>query len=82
MTLMSGTSEGVIFTPPSRADMIEGGLAYLLGSGPLSGEGLVDRVKREFLANELASGHFLQPGDRVRHGSNWLGEIEVEVIAP
>jgi 2-keto-4-pentenoate hydratase/2-oxohepta-3-ene-1,7-dioic acid hydratase in catechol pathway len=82
MTLMSGTSEGVIFTPPSRADMIEGGLAYLLGGGPLSGEGLVDRVKREFLANELASGHFLKPGDRVRHGSNWLGEIDVEVTAP
>jgi 2-keto-4-pentenoate hydratase/2-oxohepta-3-ene-1,7-dioic acid hydratase in catechol pathway len=82
MTLMSGTSEGVIFTPPSRADMIEGGLAYLLGGGPLSGEGLVDTVKREFLANELASGHFLKPGDRVRHGSNWLGEIDVEVTAP
>lgn len=82
MTLMSGTSEGVIFTPPSRADMIEGLLAYAGAGGPLSGAGLIDMVKREFLANELASGHFLQPGDRVVHGSDRLGNIVVEVRAP
>lgn len=79
MTLMSGTSEGVIFTPPSRADVIEGVGAYLLGGGPLSATGLVEQVKREFIANERKSGHFLQPGDRVRHGSNHLGDILVEV---
>jgi hypothetical protein len=39
-------------------------------------------VKREFLANELESGHFLQPGDRVRHGSNRLGDMLVEVTVP
>ncbi|MDC8753496.1 fumarylacetoacetate hydrolase family protein [Erythrobacter sp. sf7] len=82
MTLMSGTSEGVIFTPPTRADMIEGIAAYLLGGGPLSGTGLVDSVKRRFIANELAGGHFLKAGDRVRHGSNQLGDIVVEVSAP
>lgn len=82
MTLMSGTSEGVIFTPPSRADMIEGLLAYAGAGGPLSGAGLIDMVKREFLANELASGHFLQPGDRVVHGSDRLGDIVAEVSAP
>lgn len=82
MALMSGTSEGVIFTSPTRADMIEGLLAYGRAGGPFSGAGLIDMVKREFLANELASGHFLQPGDRVRHGSNRLGDILVEVSAP
>lgn len=82
MTLMSGTSEGVIFTPPSRADMIEGLLAYAGAGGPLAGAGLVDMVKREFLANELASGHFLQPGDRVVHASDRLGDIVVTVSAP
>lgn len=79
---MSGTSEGVIFTPPTRADMIEGLLAYGRAGGPLSGAGLIDIVKREFLANELASGHFLKPGDRVLHGSSRLGDIVVEVSAP
>jgi 2-keto-4-pentenoate hydratase/2-oxohepta-3-ene-1,7-dioic acid hydratase in catechol pathway len=82
MTLMSGTSEGVIFTPPTRADMIEGLLAYGRAGGPLSGAGLIDIVKREFLANELESGHFLKPGDRVLHGSSRLGDIVVEVSAP
>lgn len=79
MTLMSGTSEGVIFTPPSRADLIEGGLAYLLAGGPFSGTGPIDAVKREFIANELEGGHFLKPGDGVRHGSNHLGDIRVQV---
>ncbi len=79
MTLMSGTSEGTIFTPPSRADYIEGILAYVLAGGPFSEAGLVDTVKSRFVSNELASGHFLQPGDTVRHDSNVLGNIEVQV---
>ena len=79
MTLMSGTSEGVMFTPPARADYIEGIMAYLLAGGPFSATGLVEHVKQEFIANELKSGHFLKPGDRVRHGSNKLGDIVVEV---
>ena len=79
MTLMSGTSEGVIFTPPARADYIEGIMAYLLAGGPLSATGLVDHVKQGFIANELKSGHFLKPGDRVQHGSNMLGDIVVKV---
>lgn len=80
MTLMSGTSEGVIFTPPSRADYIDGVLAYVLAGGPLSGTGIVDTVKREFIRNELKTRHFLQPGDTVAHDSNLLGNIEVRVI--
>ena len=31
-------------------------------------------------ANELADGHYLQPGDAVHHGSNYLGDIVVKVI--
>ena len=80
MTLMSGTSEGVIFTGPTRADYIEAALAYLGRGGPLSGVSLTDTGKRVFIANELASGHFLQPGDVVRHGSSYLGDIEVRVV--
>lgn len=80
MTLMSGTSEGVIFTTPSRGDMIEGMVAYALRGGPLARTGLVNSVKQEFIANELEGEHFLQPGDRVEHGSNVLGTIVVEVV--
>lgn len=80
MTLMSGTSEGTIFTPPARADYIEGVMAHLQAGGPFSATGLVDHVKQTFIANELKSGHFLKPGDRVQHGSNMLGDIVVQVI--
>ena len=80
MTLMSGTSEGVIFTGPSRADYIEGVAAYFANGGPFSNVGLIDRAKQQFIANELASKHFLQPGDIVRHDSNVLGNIEVTVV--
>jgi len=80
MALMSGTSEGTIFTSPTRGDYVEMVAEYLAAGGPFSGEELMEAGKRRFIANELETRHFLQPGDRVRHSSNWLGTIEVEVI--
>lgn len=79
-TLMSGTSEGTIFTPPTRGDIIEAMVAYLVQGGPLSGESFLDVARRTFIANELASKHYLQPGDTVRHGSSHLGDIIVKVV--
>ncbi len=81
MTLMSGTSEGVIFTEPSRGDYVEILVKYLLAGGPLSDGGLMGVARPIIIANELEGGHFLQPGDSVRHGSNYLGDIEVQVVA-
>lgn len=79
-TLMSGTSEGTIFTPPTRADLIEAGLAYVLKGGPLSQGSALETARQTFIANELDGQHFLQPGDIVRHQSNDLGDITVKVI--
>ncbi|MEL7199843.1 MAG: fumarylacetoacetate hydrolase family protein [Pseudomonadota bacterium] len=79
MSLMSGTAEGVIFTAPTRGDYVEAIVAYLAEGGPLSGSGLIDIAKATFIENELASGHFLQPGDEVRYGSSYLGNIKVDV---
>ena len=79
MSLMSGTAEGVIFTDPTRADYIEMIATYVAAGGPLSGSSVDDIGKATFIQNELASGHFLQPDDRVRHGSSYLGNIEVLV---
>jgi 2-keto-4-pentenoate hydratase/2-oxohepta-3-ene-1,7-dioic acid hydratase in catechol pathway len=79
MTLMSGTAEGVIFTQPSRADFIEGGLAYLFSGKWMIGEGPIPTAIETFLQNELESGHFLQPGDVVEHRSSHLGIIHVQV---
>ena len=81
MALMSGTSEGVIFTTPQRHDYIEIVLKYALKGGPLSGQGLMDVAIPHFIDNERASGHFLKPGDVVRYRASDLGDIEVE-IAP
>jgi 2-keto-4-pentenoate hydratase/2-oxohepta-3-ene-1,7-dioic acid hydratase in catechol pathway len=79
-TLMSGTSEGTIFTPPTRADYIEAGLVYVRQGGPLSRRSALDTARQTFIANELAGRHYLQPGDIVRHGSNDLGDITIKVI--
>jgi hypothetical protein len=79
MALMSGTAEGVIFTPPTRGDMIEGGMRWLFSAAWARGQGLVPSVIDTFIDNELASGHFLQPGDIVEHRSSHLGNIVVEV---
>lgn len=79
MTLMSGTAEGVIFTQPSRGDIIEGGARWLLTAGWARGEELVPSVIETFVANEVVSGHFLQPGDIIEHRSSRLGDIRVKV---
>ena len=79
-TLMSGTAEGTIFTPPTRADLIEAALAYAAAGGPLARQPALDIARRSFIANELAGGHFLQPGDEVRHGSSALGDIVITVV--
>lgn len=79
MTLMSGTAEGVIFTPPTRGDIIEGATRWLFWAEWAKGTGLVASVIETFIANELASDHFLQPGDVVEHRSSFLGNIVVEV---
>lgn len=81
MTLMSGTSEGVIFSEPSRGDYVEILVKYLLAGGPLNEGGLMGVARPTIIANELEGGHFLQPGDIVRHGSTYLGDIEVEIMA-
>ena len=78
-TLMSGTAEGVIFTPPTRGDLIEGTFLYAATGGPFSKKTLIDAVKETFIRNELESGHFLQPGDIVHYRSSYLGDIEIRV---
>ncbi|WP_299328612.1 fumarylacetoacetate hydrolase family protein [Parasphingopyxis sp.] len=79
MTLMSGTSEGVIFTPPTRADIIEGGLWHLFSGRLFEGETLTSSVIEVFIGNELETGHFLQPGDIVHYRSSSMGDIVIAV---
>jgi 2-keto-4-pentenoate hydratase/2-oxohepta-3-ene-1,7-dioic acid hydratase in catechol pathway len=79
-TLMSGTSEGTIFTPPTRGDLIEAALAYAYQGGPLARRSALDIARSSFIANEDAGGHFLQRGDEVRHASSELGDIVIKVI--
>lgn len=81
-SLMSGTAEGVIFTPPTRGDLVEALLAYVAVGGSFSGRAFIDVAKEKFIANEVASGHFLQPGDVVWYRSSHLGNIKVKVAAP
>ena len=81
MTLMSGTSEGVIFTPPVRHDYIEVVLAYALHGGPFSDQSLMDIAVPVFIENEISSGHFLQPGDTVTYSATGLGNIVVSIAS-
>jgi 2-keto-4-pentenoate hydratase/2-oxohepta-3-ene-1,7-dioic acid hydratase in catechol pathway len=81
MTLMSGTSEGVIFTAPVRHDYIEMALAYMLAGGPLSGKSMVEVGLPVFLKNEVEGRHFLQPGDVVTYRSSRMGDIVVDIVA-
>ena len=79
MTLMSGTSEGVIFTGPTRGDIIEGAAWHLFSGRIFSGETAISSVIEVFLANEMESGQFLQEGDVVHYRSRSMGDIIIEV---
>jgi len=81
-TLMSGTAEGTIFTPPTRRDLIDAAFAYVIAGGPFARQSPMDIAREKFIANELAGGHFLQPNDVVRHRSNVLGDIVITVGRP
>lgn len=81
MTLMSGTSEGVIFSAPTRAEMIEGGLNWLVAGYWLRGQSVTDAVIETLIANRADAGLFLQPGDVVIHRSSRMGDIIARVTA-
>ncbi len=49
---MSGTAEGVIFTPPTRGDLIEGATLWLFSGSWAHGKGLIPDVIETFIANE------------------------------
>ncbi|WP_306252872.1 hypothetical protein [Parvularcula sp. IMCC14364] len=79
MALFSGTGEGVIFTAPARHDYTDIILGYLKQGGPFGEADLDSFGKEKFIENELAGGHFLQPGDTVTYRASGLGEIVVGV---
>lgn len=78
--LRSGVAVGTIFIPLPREGLIEAAAAYAAAGVPLANQSLLDVGRRTFIANEIAWGHYLQPGDVVRHGSNYLGDLVVEVV--
>ena len=79
MILMSGTSEGVIFTTPTRADFINALFTYIRNGAMFEEASLYDTAIESFLGSEYKSGHFMQPGDQIECNSSSLGNIVVDV---
>lgn len=79
MTLMSGTSEGVIFSEPTRGEIIEGAVKWLFDGYWLRGESVIDAVIETLIANRTEAEIFLQPGDVVIHRSSRMGDIIARV---
>ena len=78
--VMSGTSEGVIFTPPTRCDISAGVFGYTLGGGFLTESDARSSVIETFIDREMSTRHYLQPGDFVNYRSSRLGTIEIEIV--
>ncbi|MEO0459277.1 MAG: fumarylacetoacetate hydrolase family protein [Myxococcota bacterium] len=79
--LLSGTAGGVLFRPPTTRDIACGAAAYVC-----LGYFLVDGTPRSYVIEEAISRdfalrRFLQPGERVRHDSRYLGRIDVRIVA-
>jgi 2-keto-4-pentenoate hydratase/2-oxohepta-3-ene-1,7-dioic acid hydratase in catechol pathway len=79
MILMSGTSEGVIFTMPTRADIINGLLTYFGNGAILSQQPIMSVLIESFIESEYESEHFMQPGDQIEFASSSMGRIVVQV---
>ena len=77
--LMSGTSEGVIFMPPTRGDIIGGAAKYLLTLGFLRGRSPTETIIESFIEGELKSKRYLQVGETVEYASSSMGVITIEV---
>ena len=71
--VLTGTGDGVVFREPGAEVMKE------VMTAPSRAAQLA--VIERYLAGEAAKRIYLQPGNRVRHSSNYLGWIEAGVVA-
>ncbi|GAB5430930.1 MAG: hypothetical protein EpisKO_03000 [Epibacterium sp.] len=78
--LMSGTAEGVIFMPPTLRQILRGALKYVTEGDVFKGTSPYTSVVASFIEEELASGRYLQPDDRVTHLSSHMGLISTQVV--
>ncbi|WP_458094465.1 fumarylacetoacetate hydrolase family protein [Roseomonas sp. WA12] len=81
-TVMSGTSEGVIFMPPGITDLIAGGMNHLFTGPLLRGERLARTVVKTYIRREQRSGRYLRAGDVVEHASSSMGDVRIRVLPP
>lgn len=70
--VLTGTGDGVVFQVPDRATM-----GAVMGAKDRAAQLVV--IER-YLAAEAAKRSYLQPGNRVRHASNYLGWIDTTVV--
>ncbi|HET6395381.1 MAG TPA: fumarylacetoacetate hydrolase family protein [Pseudoxanthomonas sp.] len=71
--VLTGTGDGVVFREPGPEVVGE----LMRAQGREQQHAIIDR----YIAQEDAKGIYLQPGNRVRYESNWLGWIDSEVVA-
>ena len=74
--VLAGTPAGTIFKGPGLATFVRGGFDWLAGHGRRS---IVEAVVERMIADERASGGYLQPGDVVTIQVNYLGTLENRV---
>lgn len=71
--ILSGTGDGVVFREPGPEVMKD----VMTAQDRAAQLAVIER----YLAGESAKRIYLQPGNRVRHSSNYLGWIESRVVA-
>lgn len=76
VNLMSGTSEGVVFRPPTEEVIGEA-----IASAKKDGGDPQEHLAQILVQRDLVPRDFLQPGQRVTYKSSHLGEIAIDVVA-
>lgn len=71
--VLTGTGEGVVFKKPGAAVM----KSVMQAKGRPGQLAALDR----YVKDEIGKRIYLQPGDKVVYGSNYLGTIDTSVVA-
>lgn len=80
--VMSGTSEGVLFMPPTAEDKRGGIIDHILLGRFLRGKSPFFSIINRFVRNELKAGRYMKVGDTVEHLSSTMGALAVRLVAP
>ncbi|QBG35442.1 fumarylacetoacetate hydrolase family protein [Litorilituus sediminis] len=81
MSILTGTPEGIMFSPPDTRFKIATAMKYVF-SGSFTSTELKKYVIEQYIAEQLKHKRLLQPSDQLTLSATYLGSIELTISEP